>query len=96
MVWWRDLDEIRCLPMLEEKGDIGLECALVAFDREVVMRLALHQMGRQFALCQQGIGGDVLALDIECVQQRNEHPDFIGLFGFLAACYGQGTDFFWV
>ena len=96
VVGWRDIDEIRCLAILEQKRDIALERGLIAFDREVVMRLALHHIGRQFALRQQGIGGDVLALNVESIQQRNEHPDFIGLLGFFATRYGQSTDFFWV
>ena len=96
VVGWRDIDEIRCLPIMEQKRDVRLERRLIAFDREVVMRLTLHQIGRQFALRQQGIGGDVLAGDVDSIQQRNEHPDFIGLLGFFPTRYGQSADFFWV
>ena len=73
-----------------------MERGLIAFDREVVMRPAPDDIGRQFALCQQGIGGDVLALNVQGIQQRHEHPDFIGLLDLVAARYGQGPDFFWV
>ena len=59
VVGWQDIDEIRRLPILEQKRDVRLERRLIAFDREVVMRLTLHQIGRQFALRQQRIGGDV-------------------------------------
>ena len=60
------------------------------------MRLSLHHIGRQLALRQQGIGGDVLTLNVDGIEQGNKHPDLIGLFGCLAALYGQGADFFWV
>ena len=96
MVRWRDIDEIGRLAILEQKRDIALERGLIAFDCEVVMRPAVHDIGPQFALRQQGIGGDVLALNIQSIQQRNEHPDFIGLLGLFAARYGQSADFFWV
>ena len=52
MVGWRNHHEVCALPILEEERDIGLQCRLIAFDREVIVRLALHQVGRQLALCQ--------------------------------------------
>lgn len=79
---------------LEEPRDVRLERRLVAFDGKVVTRLALHQVRCQFALPQQGIGGDVPALDIDCIEQRNKHPGFIGLLGCIPARYGQSADFF--
>jgi hypothetical protein len=50
----------------------------------------------QFALRQQGIGAHVLALDIDSVQQRDGHLDFVCAFDFFAIFYRQGTNFFWV
>ena len=50
----------------------------------------------QLALREEGIGGDVLALNVDAVEQRDEHPDLIGLLGFFLAFYGQCADFFWV
>lgn len=96
MVRWRNRHEVCALPILEEERDIGLQCRLIAFDREVIVRLALHQVGRQLALCQQRVGGDVLALNIDRIEQGHEHPDFIGLLELVPAIYGQGADFFWV
>lgn len=96
MVGWCDIDKIRSLPILEEKGDIGLKRRLIAFGREVIMRLAFYQIARQFALRQQCVSGNVLALDVYRIEKRNEHSDFIGLLGLFTARYGQGTDFFWV
>lgn len=60
------------------------------------MRPALHQIRSQFALRQQGISCDIFAPDSDALQQRDEHPDFIGLLGCFAARYGQCADFFWV
>ena len=90
----RSFDEIRLFPILEQQRDVGLERRLIAFDGEVVMRPALHQIRGQFALRQQGIGGDVFAPDSDALQQRGEHSDFIGLLGIGAARYGQCADFF--
>jgi len=39
-----DIDKIRRLPILEEKGDIGLKRRLIAFGSEVIMRLAFYQV----------------------------------------------------
>jgi hypothetical protein len=42
---------------------------LVVFDGEVVMRFALaHDIVSDFALGQQGIGGNLFALDIDSIQ----------------------------
>ena len=73
------------------------EVGLVAFDGEVVMRLpVLDQIGGELALGQQRIGGDLLALDIDGIQQRDGHLDLVGAFDLVIAVYRQGTDFFWV
>ena len=91
-----DLDKVRLLPIFKEQGDIRLERWLIVFNGEVVMCPASNHIGCQFALRQKRIGGDVPAFDVDCVQQRYEHADFISLLGFVAAVYGQSADFFWV
>lgn len=96
VVGWRNGHEIRRLARLEEQGDIALERGLIAFDREVIVRLTLHDIAGQFALGQQGIGGDVLSLNVDAIKKRHEHTDFIGLLGLVAVRYGQSADFFWV
>ena len=66
--------------------------------QKLPMRLALgDQILGELALSEQGIGGDVLALDVEGIEQRDGDLDLIGLLGGLGiALYGQGTDFFGV
>ena len=73
------------------------EVGLVAFDGEVVVRLPVFdQIGGEFALGQQCIGGDILALDIDGIEQRNGYLDLVGAFDLVIAVYRQGGDFFWV
>jgi hypothetical protein len=50
----------------------------------------------EFPLGQEGICGNVFVVDIDGIQQRDGHSDFIGALEFFIAFYGQGTDFFWV
>ena len=58
--------EIRGLAPLKVERDVLEELGLVAFDREVVMGLpVVDQIGGERALSQQGIGRDVLALNLE-------------------------------
>jgi len=56
--------------------------------------LADHIVG-DLALVQQGIGGNIFALNIDGIQQRDGSLDFIGALNLLVG-YGQGTYFFWV
>jgi hypothetical protein len=53
-----------------------------------------HIVG-DFALVQQGITGNIFALNIDGIQQWNGGFDFVGTFNLLVG-YGQGTYFFWV
>jgi len=48
------------------------------------------------ALGQKGIGGNIFALNIAGLQQRDDGLDFVGALELIAIIYGQGTDFFWV
>jgi len=90
-------NEIRLLALLEIQFDIFKESGLIAFDGEVVMSLALQTyIIGELSLGEQGIRGNVFVLDIDGIEQRNSHPNFIGALEFLTAFYGQGADFFWV
>lgn len=82
------------LAILEEERNIGLQGRLIGFDREVVVSRTLDHIRSQLTLGEERIGGDVLALNIDGVEQWDEHSNLIGLLGFFTAFYGQGTDFF--
>jgi len=70
---------------------------LVAFDAEVIVRLALFdQVSRELALGVQGIGGDLAPGHLDGLEQWDQHADLVGALLLLAALYGQGADFFWV
>ena len=81
------------------KGEANGLCerGLVVFDDKDIMSGSLfNPVVGQFALSEQGIAGDCLAVDVEGIDDRDEHPDFIGLFEFVTAFYRQSADFFWV
>jgi hypothetical protein len=82
--------------ILKQQRYVGLKRGLVALDGEVVVGLATHYVGRQFALSEQRVGGDVTAGDVDLIKHLREHPNFIGLLDLLFALYGQDADFFWV
>jgi hypothetical protein len=86
------------LPALLEVELQGFEkSGLVAFDGEVVMRLAfLDPIGGEAALGEQGIGTDLLALNVEGIQQRDGRFDLVRALDFIPILYGQGAHFFWV
>lgn len=89
--------EVRFLSILEMDSNVLEKVGLVAFDGEVVVRLPVFdQIGGEFALGQQCIGGDILALYIDGIQQRNGHLDLVGAFDLVIAVYRQGSNFFWV
>lgn len=93
----RILNEVRLLPIPEVQLKILQNSALVSFDGEMVVGLSLRdQILGQLALRQQGIGAHILAPDIDSVQQRDGHLDFVRAFDFFAIFYWQGTNFFWV
>ena len=97
MIWGIIGNEIGFLSILEIQLDIFEEAGLVAFDGEVVMGLTLEaQIIGDLALGQESIGGNVFALDIDGIEQRDGHFDFIGALEFFIAFYGQRADFFWV
>ena len=97
MIGRRLLDEMRLAPILEVELQVFEKSGLVAFDGEIVMRLALlDQILGEFTLGEQGIGGDVLARNIDGLQQRDGRLNLVGAFDFVPTFYGQGAHFFWV
>ena len=89
--------EIRRTAAFEEQADVGQQSRLIGFDREQVMGTAFFdQVAGELALGEQGIGGDRRAADVHAREQRDDHPDLIGLFDLVGAVYRQRGDFFWV
>ena len=69
---------------------------LVVFDGEVVMSFTVpDQIVGDLALGQQGIGGNIFALNIDGIKERDGGLDFVGALNLLVG-YGQGAYFFWV
>jgi hypothetical protein len=88
---------MRWAPILEVELEGFEKSRLVAFDGEMVMCLALlDQIAGEAALGEQGIGTDLLALNINGVQQRDGHFDLVSALDFFPILYGQGAHFFWV
>ena len=70
---------------------------MIAFDREVVMGLpVVDQIRGERALSQQGIGGDVLAVNLDGIEQRRGHRNLVAALALVGALYEQGLDFFGV
>lgn len=66
VVGWITKDKIRFPGIFKEQCDVFKESGLVSFDGEVIMRLTvIDQVGGKLALGQKGIGGNVLALNID-------------------------------
>lgn len=91
---WR-LGEVGRTAPREVQRNVAFEGGLIAFDREVVVRLTRDEVLGQRALCQQRIGGDVPTRDIAVREQRDRHADFVGALEFVASGYRQRADFFW-
>ena len=98
MIGWGKIDEVWLSPIMKEQLNISEESWLVVFGSEVIMCPSLlDQIDGQLALRIHGIGGDGLVFQVDGVQKRNRHSDFVGLFDLLCvAFYRQATDFFWV
>ena len=90
-----DLDQIRDAAGLEQQSDIAFQRGLVAFDREMIVRVALDDKACQRALAQQRIARDVLAGDVAPLKHGDRHADFVAALLLITACDGQGADFFW-
>lgn len=96
MVWRVAIGIIRCLPVFKVQGNVFKKSGLVVFYGKVVMRMAFFdQVGGDFTLGQEGIGGNVFTLNIDGIQQRDGGFDFVGAFDrFIVR--GQCAYFFWV
>jgi hypothetical protein len=72
--------------VFEEQADIGQQGRLVVFDGEQVMGAPLFdQVAGELALGEQGVGGEGLASDVHALEERDEHPDLVGLFELVGA-----------
>ena len=96
VIRWVAMDEIGVLPVSKKQCDVFKKSGLIVFDGEVVMSFALpdYIMG-DLTLGQQGIGGNILSLNIDGVKERDGGFDFVGAFDFVVI-YGQVAYFFWV
>ena len=91
-----DLDKIRIFPVFKIKRDVFKKSGLVVLDGKVIMGVTVSdQVVGYLALGQEGIGGNIFALNIDGIKQRNGGLDFVGALNLLVG-YGQGTYFFWV
>jgi hypothetical protein len=91
------LNKVGILPVFKIKRDVFKKSRLVVFDGKVVMSVTIpNQIVGDGALRQEGISGNVFALNINGIQQRNGGFDFVGTFEFFTPLYGEETDFFWV
>lgn len=81
---------------IEDQAAIRQQGRLVVFDDDDVVSTMVKEVGGERALGQQGVGGDGLAGDVQRLENRDDHPDLMGLLDFVVAVYGQGADFFWV
>jgi hypothetical protein len=89
------IGEVGFFSIGEVELDIRKEFGLISFYREVVVGLASDQVARKIALCQKGVGGDVLALDVDGVKERDSCLDLVCAFD-LFIFYPKGAHFFWV
>jgi hypothetical protein len=84
MVGWIVGDEIRLFAVLKIELDVCKQPRLIAFDGEMIMRLAFgDEVVGELALGQQGIAANVLALDVDGIEQGGGRLDFVGAFDFL-------------
>jgi len=88
---------VRFAAVFKDQANVFDDRGLIVFgDKDVVSRPLFDKIVREFALCEQCVGGDRLPVNVEPINDRDEHPDFIGLFERIASFYRQSTDFFWV
>ena len=90
------INEFRFFSVLEVERNVFEETGLVSFDGEVIMGITfLDQVMGDFALGQQGIGGNIPSLDIDGIKERDGGLDFIGTFDLSTIFYRERTYFFW-
>jgi hypothetical protein len=89
--------EIGFFAVLEIQLDVLEDSTLIALYSEEIMGVTfVDDVFGEFALGEEGISGDGFALDIDGVEDRSGHLDFVCAFNFIRTFYGQRTDFFWV
>ena len=89
------LGELGSGAVLEVALEVSQERGAIALDAEVVVSAAAADELGDGALGQQCIGGDVLILQVQLLEQRNCGFDLIGLLERVRiARYGQSADFF--
>jgi hypothetical protein len=88
-------DEVRFPPVFEEELDIPMERSLVLLDGEVVVSLAPDEVVGYRALGEQGISRDVLALNVDGIEERDSCFDLVGALDLLVS-YLDAPYFFWV
>lgn len=90
------MEKIGLLSVFKIQSNVLKKSGMVVFDGKVVMSAAiLNQILGNAALGQQGIGGNIFALNIDGLKQRDGGLDFVGALELLVVC-GQGAYFFWV
>ena len=88
-------DEVRLSSVPEEELDILVERSLILLDDEVVVGLTPDDVLGDLPLGEQGIGGDILALDVDGGKERDRALDLVGPFDLLIG-YPDASYFFWV
>ena len=88
--------EVGLTALGEVQADVVSQVRLIVLGDEDIVRAARNEMAGELALCEQGIGGDGLAGDVDGIKDRDGHPDLVGAFQFVAAVDGERGDFFWV
>jgi len=65
----------------------GYRGLIVFGDEHIMSGSFFDKIVGEFTLCQQCIGGDCFTVDSKRLDDGDEHPDFIGLFEFVATFY---------
>jgi hypothetical protein len=87
--------KVRLSSVLEEELDILVKPSLILLDGEVVVGLAPDEVLGDLPLGEKGIGGDVLALDVDGVKEGDRGFDLVGPLDLLIG-YPDAPYFFWV
>jgi len=90
-------NKVRFGALFEIELKIFKDSGLITLNGKVVMGIAVfnHVVGN-CTLSQQGIGGNVLTLDIDGIEQGDSGFYFVGALGLFVVVSGEETDFFWV
>jgi hypothetical protein len=89
-------DKIRFLPVFEVQDDVVKERGLIPFHGKVVMGVASDYVTGDILLGQKRVRGDVLAFNVDGVEEGKSGLDLVCLLEFVIYLYRQGADFFWV